>query len=213
MKLPSVLVLAPCYVSSFGPARDSVANFMAQYSESGGHTRIKSVWRDSCLSEARSLCVEHHAIPGDFHTVLWVDDDNCFSPTDAMRIVEESIHLKAIVGALYRTRSEQGKLICGFTPNGEAVQPDSGIREVTWIGFGLTAMPMPLVRTLWEAHKYDLFRDTRSTKDAKHALEISEMRGDDAAFCRHAREMGQNVFVDTDVKIGHIGPTIFKVGQ
>lgn len=45
--LPSVLILAPCYVASYGPARDSVGNFMAEYAETGSRIRIKSGWRSS----------------------------------------------------------------------------------------------------------------------------------------------------------------------
>lgn len=56
-----------------------------------------------------------------------------------------------------------------------------------------------------------MFRDLRPASEAKHARERSEMKGDDTAFCRNWRLLGHKVFCHTDIKIGHIGPTIFEI--
>lgn len=204
---PSVLMLSPVYESVYGPARDAAVNFAAHYVEHGGKTRIISCWRDSSLAEARTMLAEK-ALSTDYDMVLWIDGDNVFSPEHATTIVKRALERKTIVGALYRSRHEQLRFVC---------EPKETIRfgelvSSYWTGFGLTAMPMAVLRTMYEKYGKDMFRTINNselgTVIPKH-LDIPH--GDDVSFCRHWLMLGQQVLTDTSVRIGHIGPTIWGI--
>lgn len=206
-KLPSVLMLSPVYESVYGPARDAAVNFAAHYVKQGGYTKIVSSWRSSSLPESRTLLSEH-ALTTDFEMILWVDSDNVYSPEQAALIVKRAHERKTIVGGLYRSRHEKMRYVCEVKEEmrfGELI-------SAYWTGFGLTAMPMAVLRIMYEKYGKDMFRTIDNselgTVIPKH-LDIAH--GDDVSFCRHWLMLGQSVYVDTSVRIGHIGPTIFSI--
>lgn len=207
--LPSVLILSPTYESSYGPARDSIVNFAAQYAEQGGRVRMRSVWRSSNIGEARTALAQS-AMTTDYDMVLWVDSDNAFTPDQASKIVKQAHEHKTIVGALYRSRNETLRFVC--EPRQALLGNEQGLESVYWVGFGLAAMPMAIIRSVFDKfERYAFFTRDASELGTVIPKHIDIPWGEDIAFCRHWLMMGHEVFVDTSTRIGHIGPTIFNL--
>lgn len=206
--LPSVLMLSPTYESSYGPARDSVANFAAEFTEQGGKTRIRSAWRSSSLPEIRTTLLKW-ALQTEYEMVLWIDSDNMFAPEHGKRIVMQSYQCKTIVGALYRSRCEYLRYVCETKENFTGLE--TGLLKAYWVGFGLTAMPMAVLRAVFDKYGDNAFRMLDNEFGTVIPPHLDNRHGDDVAFCRHWLLMGQDVYVDASTRIGHIGPTIFNI--
>jgi hypothetical protein len=166
-----------------------------------------SLWRSSNPNEARTI-LANKAITTDYDIALWVDSDNCFSPNDATRIVEQAHSSENVVGALYRSRAESLRYVC--EPKDQLTH--EGMQPAYWVGFGLTAMPMNAIRKVIERFDKEAFR-TSDLKELGTVIpeHLDNRYADDIAFCRHWLMLGGSVYVDSFTRIGHIGPTIFSL--
>lgn len=131
--------------------------------------------------------------------VLWLDSDMTFNPDTLERLCADIDGGRDIVSGLYFRRAAP------YTPvafskieivddhadfdnySGEL----SGIHEVAGVGFGCV-----LIST-------DVFIDCF----AKYGTVFSPIGGlgEDLAFCWRARQQGYKVYLDTDIKCGHVG--------
>jgi hypothetical protein len=85
----------------------------------------------------------------------------------------------------------------------ETVRED-GLLEVMGIGFGMTKMSRYCIETLY---KYGTPYETQG-RTLRSVFESGVMNngfvGEDFAVCNEWRNMGGHVFVDTEVKLGHV---------
>lgn len=138
--------------------------------------------------------------------VLWIDDDMTFAPDAAMRLIKqaEEANLDIVGGLCFNRRHPYGPTlfkrhpeavarsgygICYSYPRGELFQVDA-------TGYGFI-----LVRT-------DVYKEMRKVRGDTWYMPIKEEFSEDLAFCARAKLLGYEVWVDTSVKIGHIGKVV-----
>lgn len=122
--------------------------------------------------------------------ILFVDSDQTFSHDALDRLLAKN---KKIVGAASLTRVEPIQYTCKDT-KGDRIDfsQRKGLHEVHTNGFPLTLIDREVFEKIDEPWFDVSFKDGQFT-------------GEDESFCHAARKAGYKIWVDADVKVGHLG--------
>ena len=147
--------------------------------------------------------IARYAVNNGYDYVLYADSDMIFNADNIKALVS---HNTDIVSGLYVTRHGENTNVCYSdiitrrqfpyrTPRLIADDKITGYSETAGIGFGFC-----LIRTSCLAK---MFKRYKSLFEPRWGV------GEDIAFCIRARRCGFKVFVDRDVKLGHIGDKVY----
>lgn len=141
-----------------------------------------------------------------FDRVLWLDSDMVFPPDLFKRL---SAHLdagKQMVSALYFARKEPHRPVAYKRVYLEEHQPrpiphadhitelGKKLMQIEGCGFGAVMMTADLVRRVEE--RWPPFSP-------------EPFFGEDLTFCNHVRELGETIWLDPTLSIGHVGSSVF----
>lgn len=162
----------------------------------------------SLIYDARNQ-LARKAVEENFDRVLWLDSDMTFSG-DIMKKLSKDIDTGIqMVSALYFTRRAPIKPViyseCGsFEENGEVIPkaenyldyPDGSVFEIAACGFGGVMMTTDLIKRVAD----------------EFGLPFSPILGfgEDLSFCAKVGMLGEKVYCDSSVKMGHIGYYCFN---
>lgn len=143
------------------------------------------------------------AIKEGFDYVLYVDSDMIFTPEDLSQLLAHNV---GICSGLYITRRGENKNVLYKEVITRRRFPyrapklihdcqDSGFGRVAACGFGFVLIKTSVLKTMYKYYK-SLFEPCAGV-------------GEDISFCLRARRVGFYTFADRDVKLGHIGETVF----
>ena len=147
--------------------------------------------------------IAQYALEHDYDYILYVDSDMVFTADDVKRLLA---HDADIVSGLYITRSGDNKNVCYkeiITRRRFPYRPPkliidtatTGYAPVAACGFGFCLIKIEVIRNMSKRYK-SLFEPFKGV-------------GEDIAFCIRARRCGYKIFTDRDVKLGHIGETVY----
>jgi hypothetical protein len=171
------------------------------------------------LANARNrlvkLCIEDIK---DVTDLVFIDSDMAWAPGHLARLLAYDLQnaggppekngAGAVVGGLYRKRVEQTVGVYGQR-NGEKPN-ETGLLKVDWCGTGFLRASKEALTMLWaRAHPY--------TDEGTHLRGVfaykfdGQMISEDVFFCQAWRALGGKIFVDTAIKLGHIGPKVYTI--
>lgn len=153
--------------------------------------------------DARDM-IARFAVEKDYDYILFVDSDMVFDAECLNKLLE---HDADIVTGLYITRRGEEKnvaythVITGRRwPKRDAKlihdTKSTGYGEIAACGFGFCLIKTEVVKSM--AKRY------------KSLFEPFKCVGEDIAFCLRARRCGYKIFIDRDVKLGHIGEMVYE---
>lgn len=140
--------------------------------------------RNVLAKEAKTMGAEY---------IFWVDSDMIL-PKDALKRL--LAHDKDIVTGAYAFKDINSQDLIAFSVDNKRMPYSeiNGLTEVGGIGFGCC-----LTKTdIFDKLEYPYFV-------------FGEDYGEDIYFCRKARAAGLKIYIDPDVKCGHIGKINFQV--
>lgn len=148
----------------------------------------------------------------DYNYILWIDSDSIFLPQQLERLLE---HNKDIVGGLQAFEGGQG-FTCGnlneeyFKKHGampfhtqdtlDREEKKKGLVAVDYIGFGF----LLIKKGVFEKLEYPWFR-----AEWFKFGDIQDFSMEDVGFCMWARKKGFKIFVDTEVRVGHLKRRVY----
>ena len=148
--------------------------------------------------------IARYAVDNGFDYVLYADSDMVFSADDLNKLLA---HDKDIVSGLYVTRSGDNRNVAYkevitrrrfpwrepklIHDNGTA-----GYTSVSAVGFGFCLIKTSVLKYMFKRYK--------SLFEPKWGV------GEDIAFCLRARRCGYKIYLDRDVKLGHIGDKVYN---
>jgi len=155
----------------------------------------------------------------DFDVLLFIDDDILFNVDEAHRIVKDAYELQSVVCGPYAKKTEAGGIIAVPLKYEEFPMGDDGILlEIRWGGTGFMAIPrivfevmakdMELVKVRKDIEIYPFFMPFVCEADGE-LIDLSE----DFAFCENARLAGFKIWLDSRIKLAHIGPKLYVPGS
>jgi len=151
----------------------------------------------SVLPRARQAAIEH-ALKTDYTHVLFLDDDMQFDGDLFAKLHASNVD---VVAANYTNKNPLSTTPQTHGLNGELVSSvgKEGLEEVGWIGFGAVLINL------------SIFKDIpKPWFEMKWLEDRQSFIGEDYFFCAQVREHGVKIFINHDVKCGHVGDFIYK---
>ena len=148
--------------------------------------------------------IAQYAVDNGYDYVLYADSDMVFDADDLNRLLAHNV---GICSGLYVSRRGENKNIAytkiikrrrfpyrppSLVTDGEK----SGFGPVAACGFGFCLIKTSVLAAMFKHYK-SLFEPARGL-------------GEDIAFCDRARRIGFKTFIDRDVKLGHIGESVYR---
>ena len=196
-KTPKILIAVPCM--------DSVAAQFAQalaMLEKEGHCLVSFVIGSLIYNSRNDLAKQALKLECDY--ILWLDSDMVFPPETLKYLLKEMDETGAdFISGLYFRRCAP------FSPvafdsleikDGKASWTDyrgelTGLREVAGVGFGCVLQKTGMLLDVAATYG-DFFGPIAKV-------------GEDLAFCWRARQLGYKIMLDCNLKLGHVGHTVF----
>lgn len=147
--------------------------------------------------------IAKHAVENDYDYILFADSDMIFSGDDLTKLL---YHDADICSGLYLTRHGENRNVAYTKVMRRRIFPfresrmiydtlRSGYGEIAGIGLGFCLIKTSVIKSMLKRYK-SLF-------------EPQWGMGEDIAFCIRARKCGYKIMIDRDVKLGHIGETVY----
>jgi len=128
--------------------------------------------------------------------LLFIDSDMVFTPEDVAKI-EKHLETYDIIGGLYQLTNGELAILDRVPGDYEFIKPKDGIFEVGACGTGFMGISQRVI-------------DKLGDEPFNSVIEGNITHGDDVSFCHRAREAGFKVFVDSDIRVGHIKTHILR---
>jgi len=186
--------------------------------ECAPEVELHPVFMSGDVSNSRNrilrLCIQD--IP-DVSDLVFIDSDMTWAPASLRRLLAHDLSVR-------RGKKSPGRIVSGLArlksdvPTGAFGQrrgekPDEvGLMKVDWCGTGFLRMDRYGIEQLWAR--------ARPYRDGGVALRAvfqyhydGQMVSEDASMSGSWRALGGECFVDTQVKVGHIGSKVYMVGE
>lgn len=162
----------------------------------------------SLIYDARNELAKR-AADGDFDYVLWLDSDMVFNP-DLMERLLDDLSDRKMVSGIYHKRAQLHTPVIykscevRILPDGKKEPeaesymryPEHAVFPIAACGFGCVMMKTGLIRDVmaqlgpWPFMPYAGF-------------------GEDLSFCLRVNAVGEKIYADSDIQLGHIGQRIY----
>lgn len=175
---------------------------------------VKRVPGYSAIDQARNRII-YDALQEGYEDFLWIDSDIDFKYEDVLKIKSRNVDL---IGAAYSFKGYPQLTIQLFEDQEVTFDCDTGgIVEVQAVATGFmytTAhlynvmqkkLELELCNTSFDAPQIPFYHPNVWSYSNQHYY-----LGEDFSFCFRARQAGFKVFLDTSIKLGHIGSYTYK---
>ncbi len=146
-----------------------------------------------------------------YNRLLWLDDDQRFTPEDVLRLLCASTELD-VVGAVYPQKHEPLEL--RFATTREFLPAEKwGLIRVDGMGLGFTMVTKAVMQDVADHAPKAKFDGIESLMPMIFRARLSDKQedvGEDIGFFRDCKERGYDVWVDPAMKIGHIGTKVYE---
>jgi len=130
------------------------------------------------------------ALANNFDKILFIDSDQTFSHDALEKLLAAD---KDIIGTASLTRTDPIQYTCkDIDGNRIDFREKTGLVEVHTNGFPLTLIDAKVFDKIPKPYFNVTYEDGNWT-------------GEDESFCHAAREAGYKIWIDADVKVGHLG--------
>jgi len=112
---------------------------------------------------------------------------------------------KTLVGGAYFGRHEKSLLMCSSQSLAERAKAyDDAIVEVDWVGSGCMLVHRKVFQSIKEKYG-DSLKVNAPNYDYDYFRPFDTVGGEDAAFCKRAKESGHNANIDLGTPVFHVG--------
>lgn len=149
------------------------------------------------ISLAREVIVKAF-LKTDADKLVFVDDDVCWQKGALLTLVDRPVD---VVGGAYPKRKEPLEWPVGWLPSGGDLIAVNGLLEVAALATGFLGLSRACLEKMHAEYGDAMFDNIRH--DAGRYSE-------DISFCARWRAIGGKVWLDPEIKMGHIGPKVFE---
>lgn len=151
----------------------------------------------SVLPKARQMAMEH-AIQLGFTHILFLDDDMLFNTDLFNKLSEPDL---AVVAANYSNKNPEGTLPQSHRLDGSSFSSKGkeGMEEAGWVGFGAILIDLSIMSNV-----------PKPWFEMRWITDRNSFIGEDYFFCAQVRNHGHKIYLNHDVKCGHIGDFAYR---
>jgi hypothetical protein len=176
-----------------------------------------TVWRrpgSAAIDRERSRLATA-ALDQGFDALLWVDSDQEFEPSCAERLDE---HAVPFASALIARRGARD-FACVFEPETQQIGlgTEGGLLQVRYVGAGFALVRRAAFEAVQKHFALPRVADSAGAIVPYYLPMVTELTGgqlgylgEDYAFCERLRRAGVPVWVDTSLRVGHIGQHTYQ---
>lgn len=213
----SVMICTPVARHPVYQYTAALASTLLFLPERGIRTTFQFVVGGSVIHKARNeLCA--HFLRSECTDLLFIDDDMEWSPNSVLRLLASDKPLIGGVGRMRVQKPNTDPAVWCWRPlqeNGALHQDEMGAVEVKGFGAAFMLVNRRVLHDMATAHPewkragapdwpqdlrdnyYEFFRTGEQGSDIEF--------GEDYVFCNRWRAMGNSVWVDPTIKLGHVG--------
>lgn len=176
---------------------------------------VDTMVNESLVCRARNNLVAKFLANKSATHLMFVDADICWQPEDLLRMI---LHDKGVVCGAYPMKQEPVKYVLNVLKGAKHAHP---LYEVSTSGTGFMLIKREIIEGLIEKLPETKYRDSLNLGEQfephMYALfdtvidENGHYLSEDWTFCKRVREvLGKPIWVDSEVKLDHIGTHRFK---
>jgi len=198
------MILMPCYG---GVPAETVMSLVSTVL-SLGIRDIKFSANMSMPSHARDKLAKEFLDSKCTHAI-WIDSDMTWTPHDVQSLLTRNL---PIVGGLACKKAD-GEIRVASTLVAGAEIDGRGLVEAVATGMAFIVIHRGVFEHMVEHYGEEIVY-TPGGMTRYHLFpefEHGKFASEDTGFCYRARELGYKIMLDTNVRIGHVGPTIYPM--
>lgn len=157
---------------------------------------------DSLVQRARNDIVKL-ALESNVDDLFFIDCDQDWNPEDFFRLLDYDVN---VVAAPVPKKSDFGGYNVKMDSEYIEVE-ENGLISVNGIGTGMMRVRTSFLRKIWEDSEE--YSEKQHGKTCRNVFEVKvvdgELMSEDIVFCEKIRNLGEKVYIDPNVKCGHIG--------
>jgi hypothetical protein len=209
-----IMIAVPAYTWSVTiPTMRSVIADMTLLMQRGDKVSLFDESGSTDLPDARAVMVGHF-LKSDATHLVSLDNDICWQAGALLKLIDYPVDM---VAGVYPKRKDPIEYPVRWLPTPTLqADPETGLLEVEAAPGGFVRYTRNCLETMTANYPSLRFKSTRyGTEDDLYALFepmfIDGRRmGEDFAFCRRWRDIGGQVWINPEIKMGHIGPKMFE---
>jgi hypothetical protein len=208
-----VMVAIPAYTGTIhlGTMRSLFTDLLALHAR-GDVWSLHDECGNALIADARALIVAQF-LDSEADTLVFIDSDVCWEEGSLLKLIDHPVDM---VAGIYPQRKDPINYCVKWQNKPELhADPATGLLEVDGVPAGFIKLSRSQLESMVEQYPdTEFFVETAPRKKAwalfadyrigKHKM------GEDYAFCRRWTDMGGKVWIDPEIKMGHVGYKTFQ---
>lgn len=209
-----IWIAIPAYTGTIhlGTMR-SIITDMLKLAERGDRVTIFDESGNAMIGDCRGLIVSKF-LDGDGTDLVFVDSDVIWQEGALLRLVDYPVDF---VAGLYPQRRDPINFCCRWLDKPEIELSEHGLIEVDGVPAGFMRLSRAMLEKMVWQYEDTVFHCDQAPGSKAYDLfgpyRVGRLKfGEDYAFCRRWRDIGGAIWVDPEIRMGHVGYKTF-VGQ
>lgn len=207
-----VMVAIPAYTGTIhlGTFRSLFTDLLALQAR-GDSFEVYNECGNALIADARALIVAQF-LASDCDQLVFVDSDVCWEAGALLGLVDAPVDMAA---GIYPQRRDPIAYCVKWKSEGELwADPETGLLESVGVPFGFVKLSRKMLESMVAQYPDSEFYVENAPGQKAWAL-FADYRigkhkmGEDYAFCRRWTEMGGRLWVNPEIKMGHVGYKTF----
>lgn len=206
--MKKVWIAIPAYTGQIhlGTMRSVLADLLA-FSDRGDHVTIMDECGNAMIGDGRSLIVAKF-LDSDATDLIMVDADVIWEAGALLKLVDAPVDC---VAAVYPQRKDPINYCVSYLDTAELwADPETKLLEVAGVPAGCLKLSRAMLEKMVAQYTDTEFFCEPAPNGKAWALfdpyRIGKLKfGEDYSFCRRWRDIGGQVWVDPEIKMGHVG--------
>jgi len=208
-----VWIAVPAYTGTIhmGTMRSIIADLL-KLAERGDRVTIFDESGNAMIGDCRGLiCAQFLA--SDATDLVFVDADVAWESGALLKLVDHPVDF--VAGIYPQRRDPEAYCVQWIQSRKDLIaDPATGLLEVEGVPAGFMRLTRAMLERMVDAYPDTVFvcdaADTGLVHDLFGAFRVGKVKfGEDYSFCRRWREIGGQVWVDAEIRMGHCGYKTF----
>lgn len=211
MTIRKCAILTPCYEGKLATEYvNSLLETILYGQRLGIAFSVSFLPGESLIQKARNELLKMANNMEDLESVIFIDSDMFWNPLDAIKLLN---HKEDIVGGVARRRDPFTESFNVRFSKGEINMTETGLISVDSVGTGFLKMSKKAISELIEdSHTYSHNNVKEDQIASVFELQIidGDLYSEDYVMCKKWQALGNKVYVDPAVDVGHIAKINIK---
>jgi hypothetical protein len=207
-----VMVAIPAYTGTIhlGTMRSLFTDLLSLQARGDSWT-LHDECGNALIADARALIVAQF-LASDADTLVFIDSDVCWEAGALLKLVDYPVDM---VAGIYPQRRDPINYCVKWDTSKTELIAENGLLQVEGVPAGFMKLSRKQLESMVEQYPDTEFY-VESAPDQKAWALFADYRigkhkmGEDYAFCRRWTDMGGKVWIDPEIKMGHIGNKTFQ---